>query len=98
MIDPFSDEADPVRLDGSRPPALERTVEAGGAAGENHNVCEVSGVSYDFRLGRRTVVLALAALPMALGLSGCAHPMPACPTRPADPHHCRHRFCRHYSG
>ena len=86
-MDPFSDEADPVRLDGSRPPVIERNV-----------VREVCEVSYDFRFGRRAAVLALATLPVALGVSGCAHPAPACRTRPADPHHCRHRFCRHYSG
>ncbi len=92
MIDPFSDEADPLRLDGSRPPKdVAGWSKVEDEAGKDHKAML-------FALGRRPVVLALALLPVALSASGCAHPKPACPTRPADPHHCQHRFCRYYRG
>jgi hypothetical protein len=48
------------------------------------------------RLGRRTLVVALAVLPAAA--SACTHPHPACPTAPEDAEHCRHRFCRYHGG
>jgi hypothetical protein len=88
VIDPFSDAADPLRLDGSHPPELEREPQ--------------ESPRPKLEIGRRNVVLALALLPTALAVSGCAHLTPACPTQPADSHHCRHRFCRYsaldYSG
>lgn len=91
MTDPFSDEADPLRLDGSRPPKVVDDTSA-----NPHGEPEASQPPARLAFGRRPLVLALALLPVALSGSGCAHAKPACPTRPADPHHCQHRFCRYY--
>lgn len=85
MIDPFSDEADPARLDGSRPPAV---------PGEPLGECVVPAER--LVMGRRPVLLGMALLPAALSLSACVQPRPACPTKLTDPHHCQHRFCRYH--
>ena len=84
MIDPFSDEAEPLRLDGSRAPSPEHSA----AAPLAH-----------LQMGRRPVLVALAVLSSTTLVSGCARPpVPACPSRSGDAHHCQHRFCRYYRG
>ncbi len=105
MIDPFSDEADPLRLDGSRPPTPDREpatmfssrAEAPASTfGSRAEAPASTAPAGTLELGRRQVVLALAVLPAIAAVSGCARVAPACPTQPADPYRCRHRFCRHY--
>jgi hypothetical protein len=80
MIDPFSDEADPLRLDGTRAPEPE-------AVRQEHATLQPS---------RRKVVLALLAVPAAVAAAGCMHPALACRTTPGDRERCQHRFCRHH--
>ena len=96
MIDPFSDEADPVRLDGSRPPKPDR--EDAPMLCSRAESSASTAPSGPLELGRRQVVLALAILPAAAAVSGCVRVAPACPTQSNDPYRCRHRFCRHYGG
>jgi hypothetical protein len=83
MIDPFSDEADPQRLDGSLPPRL------------HEPMCPDVPVAR-LAMGRRPLLLGIALLPAALSLSACVQKRPACPTKVTDPHHCQHRFCRYH--
>lgn len=80
MIDPFSDEADPLRLDGSPPPSIE------------DRVAPPTGT----KLGRRCIVTGLVVIPMAVTASACSHSAGLGTLRPAPPHRCAHRFCRHY--
>jgi len=81
VIDPFSDEADPVRLDGSRAPVV-----------PEHSAAQV----LEKRVARRSLMLALAVLPAVCSVSGCLQLAPACSTRAADPLRCTQRFCRYY--
>lgn len=82
MIDPFSDEADPKRLDGSDPPALDDTVRP----------------LHELSVSRRAAMLTLTVVPAALSVSSCVSTRLACPAQPDEPHRCTHRFCRHYRG
>jgi hypothetical protein len=50
----------------------------------------------DARLGRRTLLVTLAVLPV--GVAACTHVAPACPTLPLDAERCVHRFCRYHRG
>jgi hypothetical protein len=82
-MDPFSPEADP----GREQEEQARSARPQGTDGKHDHAA---------RVGRRTLMTALAVLPAAA--AACTHPRPACPSVVGEPERCAHRFCRYHRG